>query len=92
MGDPRSNFDYGEAPDVYTSIHAESDLVAQAAREGVSLRGASIYVTTFPCANCARLLARAEVAKVYYEKGYSRVDAEGVLRSAEIAIIQVKDA
>lgn len=92
MGDPRSNFDYGEAPDVYTSIHAESDVIAQAAKEGVSLKGASIYVTTFPCANCARLLARAEVKKVYYGKGYSRVDAEGVLRSANIEIIQVKDA
>ncbi len=91
MGDPRSNFDYGEAPEVYTSIHAESDVIAQAAKEGVSLKGASIYVTTFPCANCARLLARTAVKKVYYGKGYSRVDAEGILKSAEIEIVQVKD-
>ena len=58
-GDPRSNFDAGEHPEFYTSIHGEASLVAQAARDGVSLQGAEVYVTTFPCANCARLLAEA---------------------------------
>lgn len=90
MGDPRSNFDYGEQPDIYLSIHAEADIVAQAARAGVSLKNADIFVTTFPCPNCARLLARAGIRRLYYAKGYSSLDAEDVLRAASVEIVLVK--
>ena len=89
FGDPRSNFDKGERLDIYTSIHGESDLVAKAASKGISLKGTSIYVSTFPCSNCARLLAEAGVKKVFYEKGYSRLDAENVLNAYGVEIILV---
>jgi dCMP deaminase len=90
FGDPRSNVDAGERSDLYTSIHAEADIIAQAARTGTALKGSYIFVTTFPCSNCARLLARAEVKRVYYKDGYSRLDAEEILKSAGIEIILVK--
>lgn len=90
FGDPRSNFDYGEHPDIYLSIHAEADIIAQAARAGVSLKNADLFVTTFPCSNCARLLARAGIRRIYYTKGYSKLDAEEVLRSANVEIVLVK--
>jgi len=90
FGDPRSNFDAGQRPDIYTSIHGEADLIAQAARKGVSLEGASIFVTTFPCANCARLIGESGIHKVYYSKGYSRLDAESVLKTYGIKLILVK--
>lgn len=89
-GDPRSNFDAGQYPDIYTSIHAEAALVARAAREGVSLKGADLYVTTFPCSNCARLITEAGIVRVYYDKGYSRLDAEEILKSADIEIVKVE--
>lgn len=88
-GNPRDNFDAGEHPEVYTSIHAEASIVAQAAREGVSLFNTSVYVTTFPCANCARLLAEAGVQKIYYRSGYSRLDALDILKAYDIKVIQV---
>jgi dCMP deaminase len=90
MGDPRSNFDAGEAPDVYTAIHAEADTVAQAARAGKSLKGLDMYMTTFPCANCARLLARAGIKRIFYAKGYSRLDAEDILKAVGVEVILVK--
>ncbi len=90
FGDPRVNFDKGEKPDVYTSIHGEADIVARAARKGVSLKGASIYVSTFPCSNCARLLSVAGIKKVFYSKGYSRLDAEKVFNAYGVEIILVK--
>jgi dCMP deaminase len=90
-GNPRDNFDAGEHPEIYTAIHAEAHMVARAAREGTSLAGASVYVTTFPCANCARLLAEAGVSKVYYRDGYSRLDALDVLKAYHIEIVLVRD-
>jgi dCMP deaminase len=88
-GDPRSNFDRGERPDIYTSIHAEAGLVTQAAKAGTSLDGVNVYVTTFPCPNCARLLAEAGVKKVFYQHGYSILDAEEIFKAYEVEIILV---
>lgn len=90
LGTPRTTVDAGERPDLYISMHAEAAIVAQAAAEGFSLKGASLYVSTFPCINCAFLIAKSGVARLYYAEGYSRIDAEGVLKSADVEIVQVK--
>lgn len=92
FGDPRSNFDAGEHQDIYTSIHAEADIIAQAAKQGVPVAGASLYVSTFPCSNCARLLTQAGIKKLCYAKGYSRLDAEDILTRAGVEIVLVKEA
>lgn len=90
FGDPRSNFDKGEKPEIYTSIHSEANIVAMGAKDGVSLKEGSIYVTTFPCSNCARLLCEAGIKKVFYKNGYSRLDAEDIFKSYGVEIILVK--
>ena len=90
-GDPRSNLDAGQGPGIYTSIHAEASLVAQCAQKGVSVEGSDVYVTTFPCPSCARLLVEAGVQRVFYEKGYSLLDAETILKNAGIEIILVTE-
>ncbi|MEX0930057.1 MAG: deaminase [Candidatus Paceibacterota bacterium] len=90
LGDPRSNYDYREKPAGYTSMHAEADIVAQMARKSESLEGASLYVTTFPCDACARLLVRSGVKKVYYKEGFSRLDSEEILQGAGIEIVLVE--
>ncbi len=92
LGTPRTTVDFGERPDLYISMHAEADLIAQAARDAISTAGASIYTSTFPCINCAFLIARSGIKKLYYSEGYSRVDAEGVLKNANVEIILVKAA
>jgi dCMP deaminase len=90
-GDPRSNFNAGERIDLSTAIHAEAKLVANAAKSGLSLEGAAAYVSTFPCPNCARLLAEAGIKKVYYQKGYSLLDAEEILKAYGVEIVLVQD-
>jgi dCMP deaminase len=89
FGTPRITVDAGERPDLYISMHAEADLVAQAAHMGIPLEGASLYVSTFPCITCAFLIARSGIKSVYYDEGYSRIDAEGVLKGAGVEIVQV---
>jgi dCMP deaminase len=90
-GDPRSNLDAGQGPGVYTSIHAEAAAIAETARKGLSTEGSDIYVTTFPCPTCARLLVQAGIKNVYYRKGYSLLDAEEILSGAGVQIILVAD-
>lgn len=90
FGDPRTNFDAGQRIDLSTAIHSEATVIAAAARSGLSLDGASAFVTTFPCPNCARLLAEAGIKTVYYSKGYSLLDAEQVLNAFNVNIVLVE--
>lgn len=89
-GDPRSNLDAGQGPGIYTSIHAEASVIAQAASRGISTKGGDLYVTTFPCPVCARSLIEAGIQRIYYEKGYSLLDAEEILKNAKVEIVLVR--
>jgi dCMP deaminase len=85
-GDPRANFHKGVALELSTATHAEARLIAAAARTGRATEGAVMYVTDFPCPPCAKLIAGAGVARVYYRGGYAVLDGEDVLREAGVEI------
>jgi dCMP deaminase len=88
-GDPRDAFERGVRADLSTAIHAEAAVVAQAARHGISLAGADLYVSTFPCPACARLIAEAGFRRCLFARRYSVLDGERVLRSAGVELIWV---
>lgn len=90
-GDGRGQFKRGEQIDLSTSIHAEAKLVAEAAKSGLKLAGADLYVTDFPCPTCAKLIATVGFKRVFYQKEYSLFDGERVMRAAGIELIQVTD-
>src|SRR5439155_2867995 len=52
------------------TIHAETNAVIQAARNGVRIDGASIYVTASPCFSCFKLIANAGIKKIVYSEFY----------------------
>lgn len=66
------------------AVHAEVNVIASAARYGVSLDGASVHVTHSPCVSCAGLLVNAGIHYVYYhipfrdESGIHLLEAAGV--------------
>ena len=90
LGDPRANFSRGEAIEVSTSLHAEEAVIAKAAAEGISLKGADLYATTFPCPFCARLIAYAGIKRLFYKEGYSVLDGAGLMKSQGVELIKVK--
>lgn len=51
----------------FRAIHAEINAVAQAARRGVSLQGATVYCTHKPCRTCFQLLVASGVHNIYYD-------------------------
>jgi len=71
------------------TIHAETNAIIQAALHGVSTRGATCYVTHFPCINCAKALINAGITRLVYSSAY-RVDehAMAFLQAAEVEISQ----
>jgi dCMP deaminase len=88
-GDPRDSFSRGVRADLSTAIHAEASIVATAAREGISLSGADLFVTTFPCPACSRLIAEAGFARCYFAGPYSVLDGDDVLRAAGVELLWV---
>lgn len=57
-------------------IHAELNCLIKAAKEGVSVEGATVYVTMSPCRHCAALMIQSGIKEVVYAKQYR--DASGI--------------
>ncbi|MEJ5363925.1 MAG: dCMP deaminase family protein [Desulfosoma sp.] len=56
--------------------HAEANAIAQAARYGISVEGATLYTTLAPCYVCLKLIATARIRAVYYEQSYDSASPE----------------
>lgn len=54
------------------SVHAEMAALMSAARLGVSVRGATLFCTTFPCHMCARHIVASGIARVVYVEPYPK--------------------
>jgi dCMP deaminase len=52
------------------TIHAEANAIVQAAKNGVSIDKAEIYVTASPCWWCFKMIANAGIKKIYYGEFY----------------------
>jgi dCMP deaminase len=53
----------GERHEICRAIHAEQNVIIQAALHGVSLEGATIYATHTPCVLCAKMLVNARIKR-----------------------------
>ncbi|WP_417831035.1 deaminase [Terasakiella sp.] len=63
-----------ERPEKYKwTSHAEENAIANMARIGATAFGATLYVTHFPCAGCARKIIQAGIARVVVD-GSSMTD------------------
>lgn len=71
------NLRQGERLDFCDAVHAERLAIAKASRTGISLKGSKIYVTSFPCEECSKVLIPAGVETVVFRKdSYGLKDAE----------------
>jgi len=64
----------GERHEICRAIHAEQNVIIQAALHGVSLEGSTIYATHTPCVLCAKMLTNAKI-KRYVSFGKYNDDA-----------------
>ena len=52
------------------TTHAEANALVQAARNGVGVEGAGIYVTASPCFGCFKLIANAGLSRIVFGEFY----------------------
>jgi len=72
------------------AVHAEANLVAFAAKHGISLWGATVYSTCAPCLECAKLLINAGIIEVAYFEKYRNPQGLELLQQAGIKIRKVR--
>lgn len=76
----------GQRHEICRGLHAEQNAVIQAARYGINIAKASIYITTQPCVVCAKMLINADIEEIIYENPYPDELAMSMLEEAGIKL------
>jgi dCMP deaminase len=75
-------------------IHAEMNAIIWAAREGISIKGATIYVTLEPCSDCSKNIIASGIKRIVYDKSYEHTNSKIVtkfIKDNGVIIEQIKD-
>ncbi|MFC1978443.1 cytidine/deoxycytidylate deaminase family protein [Chloroflexota bacterium] len=75
----------GTRQEICRAIHAEQNVIIQAALHGVSLVGATIYCTHSPCILCAKMLANVKIKRFVFYGGYADNTFEELFKEVGIA-------
>jgi len=73
----------------FRCIHAEINAIAQAAKNGASIRDADIYVTHTPCIHCFKVVINTGIKRVLYEKPYKLSTIDELRQYSDVALIPV---
>ncbi|MDR1809074.1 MAG: dCMP deaminase family protein [Prevotella sp.] len=68
-------------------LHAEANAITKVACSHNSSMGATMYVTSSPCIECAKLIIQAGIRRVVYSEQYRRADGCELLERAGIEVV-----
>lgn len=74
----------------FRTIHAEMNAIAQAAKNGASIKDASIYITHTPCIHCLKVLVNTGIKSIYYEIPYKLHTLEEILHTTQVQLEKVE--
>ncbi|NDY70518.1 cytidine deaminase [Desulfobacter hydrogenophilus] len=79
----------GEKHELCRGVHAEQNVIIQAAYHGIAVAGATLYCTTQPCSICAKMIINAGIKKVYFKEGYDDPLSLEMFAQAGVELIQL---
>lgn len=79
----------GERHELCRGLHAEQNVIIQAAYYGVITKGTTLYSTHLPCIICSKMLINAGVKKIYFLDGYPDPLADEMLAEANIEVVRL---
>ncbi|HHT35478.1 MAG: dCMP deaminase family protein [Proteiniphilum sp.] len=71
-------------------LHAEANAITKVARSNNSSEGATLYVTSSPCIECAKLIIQAGIKRVVYADAYRLSDGVNLLQRAGIELVTIE--
>ena len=73
----------------FRTIHAEINAIAQAAKNGSSIKDGAIYITHTPCIHCLKVLVNTGIRNIFYEIPYKLHTLEEILRLTKVHLEKV---
>ena len=83
------NIPSGTRHEICRAVHAEQNVIIQAALHGVSMDGSVVYATHTPCVLCAKMLANARIKRYVSFGNYADDSFRQIFRDAGIAFEQL---
>lgn len=68
-------------------LHAEANAITKVAKSNNSSEGATLYITTSPCMECAKLIIQSGIRRVVFCDNYHSDDGIALLKRADIEVI-----
>ena len=75
----------------FLGVHAESNAIGYAARNGIDTDGCIIYCTQTPCIACAKLCVSSGIKEFYYIDEYRSDEGQRFLQQSGLPLIKIKD-
>ncbi len=85
----KDNIKSGTMQEHCKAIHAEQRAITKAAKEGISISDSTLYVTTYPCSICARMLIDLGVKEIVYDGDYFDKVSHDLIEESDIPIRKV---
>jgi dCMP deaminase len=73
------------------TVHAEANAVAQAAKNGIRIDEAEIYVTASACLTCFKLVANCGIKTMYYKEFYRDERINKYAKQAGVKLVYMGD-
>jgi dCMP deaminase len=80
----------GTRHELCRGIHAEQNVIIQAAYHGISIRDATLYCTNKPCVICSKMIINAGIKKIYYEEGYDDALSDQLFGEAGLELVRLQ--
>jgi dCMP deaminase len=80
----------GERHELCRGLHAEQNVLLQAALYGISTRDSTLYITNQPCIICAKMVINAGIKEIVINAGYPDKMADEFLKNSRIRVRTVK--
>ena len=85
------NIPSGERHELCRGLHAEQNVLVQAALYGISTKGATLYCTHHPCIVCAKMIVNAGICQVITHEDYPDRLSREILDAAGIPVKRLSD-
>ena len=74
----------GERHELCRGLHAEQNVLVQAAKHGININGATLYCTNSPCIICSKMIINSGIKEIVYLEGYPDILSKDILAESDI--------
>ena len=72
-------------------LHAEANAILKCAKNGISSKDATLYITMSPCKECSKLIIQSGIKQVFYIEEYRNTEGLDFLEKNNIKVIKVNN-